>query len=504
MKDITTGKTLKDKLLTGATKLNEIVSLTLGPRGRNVLLDRGGNHLITNDGYAIAREVSLECPVENLGARVMFESCKQTNARAGDGTTSSIVLATEILRRGLQSETSPVLLKDELVALIPAVNKVVSSLSIPLTSDRVRAIATNSSACAQLGEHIASAFERVGLDGVVTLTENTLGHTTLTHVDGAEFPVSLVTPHMIESPSTLGTTYDNARLLVHDGPIKSLNDILPVLESAHAEKIPLAIIADDFSNEVIAAVLANRAKANLRVILLKLDEIPTRRTVTLHDLVALTNSELGGLGKVDRLVADMSVTRLMVGTTCNRPLKDRIEMIKSQLATCTDEFERSILQRRLARLTSGIAILGIGAPTEVELRERKLRAEDALAAVRAGAREGIVAGGGITYLHIAKSLNHPILSPALESISRKIYENAGQDADYICRVIMEKPYKNPTKNPCKKNKKIFHGFDAKNLRFCNMLESNIIDPAAVIREVITNALSAAATLLTTEAAIIPK
>jgi len=538
MKEIITGGALREKLLAGATKLNEIVSVTLGPRGRNVILDRGGTPLITNDGYTIAREVQLNCPIENLASRVMLQSSMQTNNRAGDGTTSSIVLGTEIYKRGLASNMSPVLLKDELMSLVPTIDKIISDLAIPLTSDRIEAIATNSSASPELGKLIADAFTHVGLDGVVTLAENTLGHITLTHVDGAEVPASLVTPHLIENPSTLETIYEDARLLIHDGPIKNLNDLLPILEATHTEKLPLAIIADDFSNEVITAVIANRTRAGLRVLLLKLDELPKRRSATLADIAALTNSTimplgemtLAHLGYISKIIASITSTRIQTCRGGNlppvdamSPLQDRIKIIKSQLAACTDDFEKSILQKRLARLTSGIAILSIGAATEIELREKKLRAEDALAAVRAAAIDGIVVGGGITYLHIAKQLNHnersewlmspnrkpfdshspkgvhyEILSPALGAIPRKIYENAGQDADEILRVIFEKPSKNP-----QKTLKFFsHGFDAKNLKFCDMLESNIIDPATVIRQVITNALSAAATLLTTDGAVV--
>ena len=489
----------KEKLLSGVRKLEEIVGLTLGPRGRNVVLQRDGWPLITNDGITIAREVKLDDPVENLGAKIMLQASSQTNVRVGDGTTSSIVLGREILERSLESGRCPVMLKDELLGLVKDVSEIIGEMSTPLSAERIEAIAINSCASVELGAMVARAYEMVGLDGVVSLEENNHGHTTLSHVDGCEIPATLASPYMIENPSSLETTYVGARLAIHDGPIKNINDLRPLLELAVTQKFPLVIIADDFSAEVIQALLLNRVRGGMQVLALKLDEHPTRRTATLGDLAALTNAtlisrefdrtlasvSLEQLGTCQKLTASMNSTKLITSFSC----PDRADIIRAQINEAQSDFEKSILQKRLARLTTGIAVLGIGGATDIELKERKLRAEDAIAAVKAAALEGIVVGGGVAYLRIADKIENDILKQSLTAIIKKILTNAGLEPDEVISKI-------------KQNKNPNFGFDARELTYGDLMEKNIIDPAAVVREVITNALSVAATLLTTEAVVV--
>jgi len=496
-----------EKLLNGVKKLERIVGATLGPRGQNVLIDRGGYPFITNDGVTIAREVTFDCQYENLGAKVMLQSSSQTNANAGDGTTSSIVLGAKILEHGInavKSGQNPVLLKDELLSLVPRITKIITDVATPLTSDKIEAIAGGSSGSEQIGKLVADAFEFVGTDGVVILGENTHGQTTLAHTDGAEFPLSLATPLMVENPSLLNTVYENPRLAIHDGPIKNLNDLRPLLELALLNKFPLIIIADDFSPEILQAILLNRVRNNLPILTLKLADNQSNRLANLQDLAALTSSilisqsndltlptiQLDHLGKCNKIEAGINTTTIHLQEKGVKT-QERIDIIKSQLDSETDDYQKFVLRKRLARLTSGIAIISVGAITDIELGETKLRTEDAIAAVKTAGTHGYVVGGGNTYQYVADILDHEILSPALRAIPQRIMENAD--------------FKNPEQNPEKtlipppKNPKTLNafGFNAKTLKFCNLLDENIIDPAGVLIQVIQNAISAAATLLTT-------
>lgn len=508
------GRPAREKLLSGVKKLDDIVGLTLGPRGRNVVLDRGGVPLITNDGVTIAREVELDDLCESLGAKIMLQASSQTNTRAGDGTTSSIVLGREILERGfgaIEEGESAIMLKDELSELSHRACAIVDELAVPLDNSRIEAIATSSSASPEVGALVTQGFDLVGLDGVVTLEENNLGKNTLLHVEGCEVPASLATPYLIEDSQTLETHYENAKICIVDGVIKNVNDLRPLLELAHAQKLNLVLIADDFSAEVLQAILANRVRGGLRVLALKLSEFPDRRGATLEDLVALTGASLvcaefdlnlsrvksEHLGTCESLRAGLESTKLIVKAKENEALSKRVEIIRAQINSAVDEFSRSVLKKRLAKLTSGIAIISIGGATDVEIKEKKLRAEDAISAVRSASEDGIVAGGGIAYLRVAERLGEndgragEILVKSLESITRRILHNADEDADGILKKIQHSSEQDL-------------GFNAKERVFCNMLEANIIDPAKVVKEVIKNALSAAATLLTTEGAIVNK
>ncbi|MCL2587713.1 MAG: hypothetical protein FWE31_05810, partial [Firmicutes bacterium] len=330
---------IKEKLLEGARKLAEIVGITLGPRGRNVVLDRDGHPLITNDGVTIAREVKLHCPIEFMGAKIILQASSQTNQRAGDGTTSSIILAHEILRRGFEevhSGTSPILLNDELLSLLPKIEALIKDIAIPLTNDKIQAIATNSSASDQLGQLVTQAFNIVGLDGIVTLEENNLGHTTLTHSDGAQFPLALAHPNFITDHKTLSSTLVSPHLKILDTPAKDLNALVPMLEHALETNTSLAIIAPDFSPDTLNLLLANRTR--VRILPLKLNTHPSQHYTTLGDLKSIS---------ITKLTADMNSTRIHFRheneSEASVSFSARIETIKAQINSSTDDFEKYTL-----------------------------------------------------------------------------------------------------------------------------------------------------------------
>jgi len=521
MKQIILNEHARKKILDGTQKLSNIVGLTLGPHGRNVILEREKSLLVTNDGVTIAREIEFSDKFENLGSKILLQASIQTNNTVGDGTTSAIVLGAQIMKQAhkkIELGTSPVLIKESLLVASDYACQSIQELAKPVTTiDDIKAIASNSCASTEYGNLIATAFELV--DGfnhnpIITLEENYDGLTTLRIVEGLEINAGLVSSYMIENPANTETVYIDTYVLLVKGSIKSAKELVPVLELVGKEKLRLVIIANDYSIDTINLLVLNRAKVGLNVIALKLDEVNDRTNAILGDIAAFTNATiispendvalshvtLMHLGHVSKVQATMTRTRLIYenpppDSQKQLALNQRIELIQSQISSAKDFYAKTRLNERLARLTKGIAILSVGAVTEIELKEKKLRIEDAIHAAKSAKEGGIVPGGGLGYLYAKKSLEQldtegaRILLSALESIIQRICINADTNPDTVIERISE-------------SKEANFGYDAKNKRYCNLFKANIIDPAKVVISVIKNATSAIATLLTSDAIIV--
>jgi chaperonin GroEL len=511
------GDEARAKILSGVHKIAQMVKLTLGPKGRNVLIERtNADPLITNDGVTIAREVKLECPFESIGAQILREASIKTNAEAGDGTTTSIVLAEQIMTKAakhINNGESPIMLKEGILVAADFIVSQITNTALPITTDEHRrAIAINSCANTTDGTMVAEAVSRVGIDGIVTIEENKTGRTTLSFADGLELSCELASPYFCEDAETLTTTFENARLLITDQKIVSIKDILPILETAAREKYPLCIIADDYTPEVISALIVNKVRAGLRVAALRCGYFADRRDAILGDLCALTNAtlvscdndltpanaQISHQGICEKVVMGLETSKFITNSENNQRFADRISQIRAQLLKTEDEYNKTRLGERLARLSNGVAIISVGCATEVEQREKRLRIEDALAATRAACSEGIVAGGGVALLNIQKALSKhiqtipksqrigaQILLEVLQSPFRQICENSGVNADIILPKITKA-----------------RGFDAKTRRFVCPFTAGIVDPAKVVKCAIKNAASVAGTLLTTEGIVL--
>jgi chaperonin GroEL len=496
MSKLLIGNEAREKILSGVRKLADAVKLTLGPKGRNVLLERThGAPLITNDGVTIAREIKLECPFESLGAQVLREASIKTNTEAGDGTTTSIVLAEQIMNKAAKRIAlgeSPISIKESLFAATDFVIAELSKMAKPIeTDDQRKAIAINSCANITDGTMVAQALAKVGANGIVTIEENKTGMTTLTFVDGLEINCELASPYFIEDEATLSTTFENAKICISDQKLTTLKAILPTLEEAATEKTPLVIVADDYSPEVVQALLVNKVRAGLRVAPLRVGFLADRRDAILGDLKALAGE------KCDKVVMTLETSKFISKST--DALEKRIELIKAQLAATDDEYNKTRLGERLARLTSGVAIISVGCATEIEQKEKRLRIEDALAATRAACEDGIVVGGGLALLQIKnqnkthekplknqlKNLGVEILFEILDAPFRQICANSDVNADLIL------PHISSTQ-----------GYDAGKNKFVDMFTAGIVDPAKVVKCALKNAVSVAGTLLTTEGIVL--
>ena len=497
----------REKILAGAGKLAGIVKLTLGPKGRNVIIDRlHAEPLITNDGVTIAREFKLEDPFENLGARVLLGCSIKTNETAGDGTTSAIVFGESLLKLGgkqISLGASPVLIKEGMTAAAEFLVSEIEKHALPAEGkDKIFAIAANSCASKTDGKTVAEAFERLGKNGIISVEENSLGQTTLSFTEGLEINTELASPYFCEDPVNQKTVFEDAGILVTEQKISSIKEILPVLEHTFSNKQPLVIIAEDFSADVVAALIVNRVRAGVRVAALRCVRLGERKDAILGDIAALTGATLGvgieNLGTCQKVVCGMSSAKFI--SAGHDKLQNRIEQIKGQINAADDEYNKTRLAERLAKLTNGVAVISVGCATEIEQKERKLRIEDAVAAARAAIEEGIVAGGGLAYIRLEKPLESHIKTlPAgqrigarvvlesLPAVMCQIAINAGACPD----VVLEK---------IRNGRKGF-GFNALNSKYCDLAAFDIIDPAKVIKSVIRNAVSAVGTLLTTEAII---
>jgi len=514
-------ETARRALLDGVEKMSNAVKVTLGPKGRNVVLDKKfGAPTVTNDGVTIAKEIELEDAFENMGAQLLKEVATKTNDVAGDGTTTATVLAYSIIREGLKSVAAginPLEIKRGITKAVDVAVKDIreSSKIIKEKEEIANVAAISANNDMEIGVLIADAMEKVGKDGVITVEESKSMETHLEVVEGMQFDRGYISPYFVTNRDTMTTEMENPYVLIHDKKISSMKDLLPVLEKIAQSGKPLLLISEDIEGEALATLVVNNLRGTLNVCGVKAPGFGDRRKAMLEDIAVLTggsvvseelglkleNTEIGQLGRAKSIKVDKENTTIIEGSGKANDIKDRIGQIKMQIEDTTSDYDREKLQERLAKLAGGVAVINVGAATEVELKEKKHRMEDALSATRAAIDEGVIAGGGITLIQSVKALlkenldslssdeqvGYRIVRRALEEPIRQIAENAGLDG----AVIAEKA----------KGEKKGVGFDAQKMEWANMIAAGIIDPAKVTRSALQNAASIAGLLLTTECAI---
>ena len=508
----------------GVDQLADAVKVTLGPKGRNVVIDKKfGAPTITKDGVTVAKEIELENPLENMGAQMVREVASKTSDVAGDGTTTATVLAQAIVREGLKmvaAGSNPMDLKRGVDIAVAKVVEGLKELSKPVdkTSKKeiaqVGAISANNDAI--IGELIADAMMKVGTDGVITVEEAKGIETMIEVVEGMQFDRGYLSPYFVTDAEAMETVLENPVILIHDKKISSMKDLLPVLEKVAQTGSPILVIAEDIEGEALATLVVNKLRGTLKVAAVKAPGFGDRRKAMLEDVAVLTggtviseeqgykleNTTLSYLGKAKKVTIDKDNTTIVEGAGKKEDIKKRINEIKAQIEKTTSDYDKEKLQERLAKLSGGVAVLKIGAATEVEMKEKKARVEDALHATRAAVEEGIVPGGGVAYLRAASKLNGlkmanedqqtgvDIVRRALEEPIRMIVANAGQEGSVVV-------------NKVKEGKDDF-GYNAFTEQYENLIKSGVIDPTKVTRTALENAASVAALLLTTEATIVEK
>ncbi|HHX67394.1 MAG: chaperonin GroEL [Miniphocaeibacter sp.] len=518
-KEIKFGVDARNGLIDGVNKLSDTVKVTLGPKGRNVVLDKQfGSPLITNDGVTIAREVELEDPYENMGAQLVKEVATKTNDVAGDGTTTATLLAQAIIREGIKNlaaGANPMVLQKGIKKAVDKAVEEIKNISIPVeTSESIAQVGAISAADEQVGQMIAEAMEKVGKDGVITVEESKSMGTTLEVVEGMQFDRGYVSPYMVTDTDKMEAELEDPLILVTDKKISNIQDILPVLEEVVKASKPLLIIADDVEGEAMTTLVINKLRGTFNCVAVKAPGFGDRRKEMLTDIAILTNTEvisedlgyelsdvtIDMLGSARKVNVSKENTVIVDGAGEDSAIKDRVSQIKKQIENTESEFDTEKLQERLAKLSGGVAVIQVGAATETELKERKLRLEDALAATRAAVEEGIVSGGGTAYINVLDKIETlldevesdektgvSIILRALEEPLKQIAINAGLEGS----VIVEKV----------KASEKGTGFDAYKEEYVNMIDAGIVDPTKVTRSALQNASSVAAMLLTTEAAV---
>ncbi len=519
-KQIKYGDDARKALETGVNVLADTVKITLGPKGRNVVLDKKfGAPLITNDGVTIAKEIELPDPFENMGAQLVKEVSTKTNDVAGDGTTTAVVLAQAIIREGLKNlaaGANPIIMERGIRKAVDATVKQVQSISHPVENKKaIQQVAALSAGNEDVGVMIANAMEIVGKDGVITVEEGKSMTTELTTVEGMQFDRGYVSAYMVTDNEKMEAVLDNPYILITDKKISSLQEILPVIEPLAQQGARLLIIAEDVEGDALAGLITNKLKGVFNCVAVKAPGFGDRRKAMLEDIAILTGgtvvtSDLGiefkdvtpdMLGRAQQVKVDKENTTIINGAGDKQAIKDRVASIKAQIGETKSDYDREKLQERLAKLAGGVAVISVGAATEVEMKEKKLRMEDALAATRAAVEEGFVPGGGVALLSAVPVLKKliatlegdertgaRIILKALEEPVRQIAKNAELDGSVIVDKIVS-------------SKKTNFGFDALKNRYCDMVEAGIIDPTKVTRSVLQNAASVAATLLTTESIV---
>lgn len=519
-KDLYYGEDARRKLQRGVDKLANTVKITLGPKGRNVLLERKyGAPLITNDGVTIAREIELEDPVENMGAALVREVATKTNDVAGDGTTTATLLAQIIINEGFKNVAAganPMILKKGIQGAVDvAIEEIKNNAKEVSTKEAIANIASVSSADEQIGELIAEAMEKVGKDGVITVEEGKSMGTNLEVVEGMQFDRGYLSAYMATDMEKMEAVLENPYILLTDKKISNIQEILPLLEQIVQTGRKLVIIADDVEGEALATLVVNKLKGTFDCVAVKAPGFGDRRKAMMEDIAVLTGGtvlaeELGYelkeatidmLGTAATVKVDKDNTVIVGGSGDKDEIDARVASIRKQIEETTSDFDREKLQERLAKLTGGVAVIQVGAATETELKERKLRIEDALNATKAGVEEGIVPGGGVALVNAipavakyVKTLSGDektganIIMRALEEPVRQIAENAGFEGS----VVVEKV----------KTGKVGTGFNAYNEEYMDMISAGIVDPAKVTKSALANAASASAMLLTTEAGVV--
>lgn len=514
------------KLLAGVDALANAVKVTLGPRGRNVAIEKKfGAPLVTKDGVTVAKEISLKDPLENLGAQMVKEVASKTADVAGDGTTTATLLAQAIFREGLKNVTAganPMEIKRGIDEAVKVVVAELKKISRPITSSKeIAQVATlSANGDEEIGKLIADAMDKVGKDGVITVEESRNIETYLEVLEGMQFDRGYISPYFVTNPDKMVAELEDALILIYDKKISSMKDLLPILEQAVRINKPLLIIAEDVEGEGLATLVVNKLRGTLRVLAVKAPGFGDRRKAMLEDIAILTggtviseeqgykleHATLDYLGKAKKITVDKDNTTIVGGQGDPAKIKARINQIKAQIETTTSDYDREKLQERLAKLSGGVAVLYVGAATEVAMKEKKARVEDALHATRAAVEEGIVPGGGVAYLRCL-----PALAPGKGGIHDKLLKgDTGIGVDIIRRAL-EEPLRQIAYNAGKegaiivekvKEGKDDFGWNARTEQFENLFESGVVDPTKVARAALENAASIASLLLTTECVVV--
>ena len=517
-KEITYDLEARTALKAGVDKLADAVKVTLGPKGRNVVIEKKfGSPTITKDGVTVAKEIELGNKLEDVGAQMVKEVASKTSDIAGDGTTTATVIAQALIVEGLKNVTAgsnPMSIKRGIDSGRKAVVEALKSQSKDLPdSTQITNVATISANDDQeIGEKISEAMEKVGKDGVITVEESKTAETFLEFVEGMQFDRGYLSPYFVTNPESMETEMDDAYILIHDKKLSNMKDLLPLLEKVVQTGKQVMIIAEDVEGEALATLVVNKLRGTFKVLAVKAPGFGDRRKAMLEDIAVLTggtvisedagykleNATLEYLGKAKRIVSDKDNTTIVDGGGKKDAIKSRINEIKVQIDKTSSDYDREKLQERLAKLSGGVAVVNVGAATEVEMKEKKARVEDALHATRAAVEEGIIPGGGVALLRAqgaldklkvegGQSVGVDILRRALEAPIRQICENAGAEASIVVQNV--------------RDGKGAHGFDARDESYVDMFEAGIIDPTKVARVAVENACSIAGMILTTEAAV---
>ena len=512
------------KLKRGVDTIATAVSTTLGPKGRNVALDKKfGAPTITHDGVTVAKEIELEDPYENMGAQLLKEAATKTNEIAGDGTTTATLLAQNIVNEGLKNVAAganPMLLKRGIEAGTAVLSEAISDMAVSIDSmEEIASVAAISAQDMEIGKLIAEVMDKVGKDGVITVEESQSLQFETEYVDGMQFDRGYISPYFITDSDSMESVVDEAYILIHDKKISSAQDLVPILEKLiQTGKRNLVIVAEDIDGEALATLVLNKLRGTLNALAVKAPGFGDRRKAMLQDIAVLTGGQviteemgrklesvqISDLGQAGKVISNKDDTTIVDGAGAEDQIKGRVEQIKVEIDRSSSDYDREKLQERLAKLAGGVAIIRVGAATEVELKEKKHRVEDALSATRAAVEEGIVPGGGVALINALPALDDVkvdgddektgvrILRFALPAPMRKIAENAGKNGDVIIQNVRAEQEKADDKDI---------GYDVLEEEYVNMIKSGIIDPAKVTRGALENAASIAAMILTTEALI---
>ena len=501
----------------GLSQLTKAVAVTMGPTGRHVILDKSfGGPSVTKDGVTVSKEIDLPGPFQNMGAKMVNEVAKRTGDKAGDGTTTATVLADAIFTAGLRHVTAganPMLLQRGILAASGAASDAITEMAVKVKGKddlkKVASVSANNDD--EVGELIAEALEKVGAEGVVEVEEGKAAETMLDYVEGMQFDKGYQSPYFMTDATSMECVLEDALVLIHEKKISNLPDLIPLLNKVAASGQALLIIAEELENEALAALVVNRLRGVLKVCAVKAPGFGDRRKAILGDIATLTNGEfisedkglklenleLNAMGRAKRVVIDKDNTTIIEGAGTKKAISGRVEQIRAQIEKTTSDYDREKLQERLAKLTGGVAIVNVGALTEVEMKQRKDLVDDALHAARAAAQEGYVPGGGVALIRAIdaveagrskargdEKLGYDIVALALEAPTRQIVENAGQDGDVVVEQVKE----------AKGNQ----GYDAATGEYVDMVKAGIIDPALVARTALENAASVAGLMLTTD------
>jgi chaperonin GroEL len=518
-KAITFGDEARQAILKGVDKLANAVKVTLGPKGRNVVIEKKfGSPLVTKDGVTVAKEIELQDPIENVGAQMVKEVASKTSDVAGDGTTTATVLAQAIYKEGMKNVVAganPMELKRGIDKAVEAVVAKLKGISKPIQNKteiaQVGTISANNDQ--EIGNIIADAMDKVGKDGVITIEENKSTDTVLDVVEGMQFDRGYLSPYFVTNPDTMETVLENAYILIYEKKISNMKDLLPVLEQLAKQNSQFLIIAEDIEGEALATLVVNKLRGTLNCAAVKAPGFGDRRKEMLKDIAVLTggqvisedlglkleNVQLSDLGKAKKIVVDKENTTIVEGAGKSEDIQARVNQIKKQIEETTSDYDREKLQERLAKLVGGVAVIKVGAATETEMKEKKARVEDALNATKAAVEEGIVPGGGVALIRARAAVDDlklegdekigaEIIRKALEYPLRQIVENAGYEGSIVVDKIAQ-------------SKDAAFGFNAASEEYTNLIEAGVIDPTKVTRSALQNAASVAGLMVTTEAII---